>query len=242
MNNWLVQTLRLTLFTADSAPGITDLWDALVNEVPEINESRPREGYQRLATAKEEYQVELHAFPGRVDYLLVPPLDGGIPPNINIGPIDARLPNFAKEIESYINHNLKFDVVRIALGIVVMQPTQSREEAYKFLSKRLDFALDPTKSKEFMLQINYPYIFKRKDGTELELNHLIKWSAARFNRFTLSSPHINKVPSVITEDFVRLEIDNSSTAEEVQPYSIGELSEIFDQLVNLAQSDLGSNQ
>lgn len=237
MEEWFVQQLRFTVFVPSSHLPLEEIWRLITSESPEIDESRPKEGFRRLACSLDDgVQLELQSLPGRLDISKSPHLGGGITPDVHLGDANPRVSAFANIVISLIPQ-LSFDISRLAFGLVLLQSTPDRIQSYKILQEKLPIELD-SDSSEFMYQINHPSPINIA-GEEFKLNRMSRWSAALIQRFVIQGGGAGGqqpvlLPSLVTENFVRLDIDNSTPADRTQPIDPGNLLALFKELVSLA--------
>lgn len=236
MENWFVQQLRLTVFVLSAPPPLEEIWRLITQESPDIDESRPKDGFRRLACTLDDVLLELQTSPGRLDLTESPLLTAGISPALHLGDANPRIRAFVQIVDKLIPQ-LSFDISRIALGLVLLRKTSNRMESYKLLQEKLPIELDADAS-EFMYQINHPSSIT-VTGEEYKLNRMSRWSAAIIQHFALHAPgaagqQSGLVPSMVAENFVRLEIDNSSPADRTQPIARGNLPTLFQELVSQA--------
>lgn len=243
MEKWHVQQLRFSAFIQGASSELLDnIWQFISTDSPETDESRPREGFRRLATSADDgSMLEVILMPGRFDVLQSPAATAEIRPVVDLGEARPRLELFVKKISAIfprIDTNIQFQ--RIALGLVLIRPVTSREEAYRELQNLLPVTLYPNKSRDFLYQINYPEQFEIDQGS-LELNRLSRWSAIRAQHFTLqlaaapNGAHVSTQTGLTTgENFVRCEVDNSTAADRTEALPKDSIVKIFDQLVRLA--------
>lgn len=246
MENWLVQQLRFSAFVPAASPGLlSTIWPLISTDSPESDESRPRDGFRRMAAPDADSVLEAATLPGRFDIIKSQAASAEIQPNIHFGDASTQLEAFAEKIRSMFNglsEDIQFQ--RLALGVVLVRPVASREAAYAELGKLLPLEPDPATSRDFLYQINHPEMFAHGSGT-IELNRLSRWSAMRAQRFTFQIAHDNATggpaPSQMGlssgENFVRCEIDNSSTAADVLPRD--SWHPIFNRLIELAHITAG---
>ena len=234
MKDWLALHLRLTMFVSGEL-SLDSLWSLISPEPPEVDESRPRESIRRLVVTNDDAQLELQSLPGRIDFIMGSVSVPGVPLAINLGKVDEQLKIFTSFAKAILD-GANLEITRLAFGLVLHRPVADRTAGYKELSKLTSLQLDPVKSKEFMLQINYPSQFQI-DDQQIELNRLTKWSSAVMKRYSLivNSENVSAVtPTLLDENFVLLEIDNSSPMERQDAFSKNSLNAILDKLVELA--------
>lgn len=234
MNSWLAQHLRLTMFIS-SEYSLDLLWPLISLDPPEIDESRPREGLRRMAAVNETIQLELQSLPGRIDFVIGPATGAGVPLVINLDNAEKEVASFVNRVEA-IFESANFEVKRLAFGITMHKSIADRNEGYKELSELTNLNLNPEKSRDFMLQINHPFQFE-VEAESIELNRLTKWSSVVTHSFSINASNDNSplvTPTLLTENFVRLEIDNSSPAEHTTAFAKDSLKLVFKKLVDLA--------
>lgn len=244
IKNWQVQQLRFTAFSHDVVPNLTsEIWRLISNDEPETEESRPREGFRRIATTEDSTILEVVTAPGRLDVVKSSVGMAEIQSSIHFGNAEDQIKIFFTKISKKILDISKISKLhRIAVGIVLVQPADSREEAYKKLGKILAIHLDPLKTRDFLYQINYPEKLEI-NGTSLELNRLGRWSAMKTQHFVFqignnANGDTPQSPSQLSkaQDFVRCEIDNSSSAEWQDELPSDWIQKIFDKLIALAET------
>lgn len=245
MKNWLVQQLRFSAFVQGASPQLLDdIWALISADRPETDESRPREGFRRLATSGEDgLMLEAILMPGRFDILQSPAAVAEILPVVHLGEASPRVDSFISQISAMLSHlNVDIQIQRIALGLALIRPTASREESYRELQRLLPVDLNPDTSRDFLYQINHPEPIQV--GQELcELNRLSRWSAMRTQHFRFQFTAAPSGASVSTqaglavgEDFVRCEVDNSTAADRVEALPRDSLLTILGRLVELANT------
>lgn len=240
MKNWLVNQMRFSGFTLDTVPELHEIWAMLTSIAPTADDARRLDGFRRMAASLDgEAELELIQMPGRIDIICSPPAPSGVVPNVvHMGDAEPRLAEFAKVIDTLLPQ-LTFDFQRIAFGLVLFRAVPTREAAYEGLKNLTPVNLDPTTSRDFLYQINHPEQFAIGDG-QVELNRLSKWSAVRVGSFSVQVK-IDGVASQIPlgaenkpgENFIRCEIDNSSSIE-ATGLAHDKLGAIFNRLVAMS--------
>lgn len=245
MENWLIQQLRFSAFVRGASPqSLDDIWALLWTDRPETDESRPREGFRRLATSADDgSMLEVILMPGRFDVLQSPAAAAEILPVVHLGEARPRVDSFVSQISAMLPRlNIDIQIHRIALGLVLIRPVASREEAYRELQSLLPVDLNPETSRDFVYQINHPETLQV--GQELlELNRLSRWSAMRTQHFRLQlgaapsgAPVSTQTGLAAGENFVRCEVDNSTAADRVEALPRDSILPSFGRLVELANT------
>ena len=243
MENWLVQLLRFSAFVPDaSSQLLNDVWALISTDRPEFDDSRPREGFRRLAiSADDGSALEVILMPGRFDVIKSISATAEILPVVHLGEASPRVSAFVGQIREMLSGlGMQIHIHRLALGLVLMRPAASREEAYRELQRLLPVEMNPETSRDFLFQINHPETFQVGD-VSIVLNRLSKWSSMRTQHFRLdfsSAPSGSTVPTHTSlaeaENFVRCEVDNSTAADRVEALPRSSILPILTRLVDLA--------
>ncbi len=244
MENWLVQQLRFSAFLQGASPQLLDhIWELISPDRPETDESRPRDGFRRLAASADDgSMLEVILMPGRFDVLRSPGASAEILPVVHLGEARPRVDSFVTQISAMVTGlNIDIQIQRIALGLILIRPVPSREEAYQQLQSLLPVDLNPETSRDFLYQINHPETLQVGQDS-FELNRMSRWSAMRTQHFTLQfapgqsgTPVSTQTGLAAAENFVRCEVDNSSAADRVEALPRGSILPIFGRLVDLAE-------
>lgn len=245
LKSWSIQQLRLTLFIGNSpAELITSVWNLVSTVVAETDESRPREGFRRLAgMVDDDKLVEVMLGAGRIDVIWRPLAQTQINPHIFIGDSAKVIDQFSSVVNKLIN-GLEVPIYRIALGMHFVQPSKDKVDSYKLLAKLLPVDIDPVASKDFMYQINCPISFNQK-GQCIELNRLMRWSAIEVRQFSAVSSAQQGLVSQISPNsnsYILCEVDNSSPAEPIAIMDKESLVGVYSKLVDLAYVSLQGNK
>jgi len=242
---WMAESLRLTLFLADSNldASVTSLWSQIANSEPEmqttqktgprVHASGPLEGQPSIFT--------LDAQPGRIDLSLSTML-----------PNDTKLDNFpsfgtwAKGVELYRSLFLPWisrapAANRIAFGTLVTTGVADRAAGYRYLQRFLtSVKLDPDGSSDFSYSINRPR--PSTVDAAIKINRLSKWSVAALSNFEIEfAPGIRRTVNQETGlHACRVELD-INTAGMLRPAIVGEKAErVLTELTGLAEEILAN--
>ena len=240
--NWLTHQLRFSAFVPDATPQMLDtIWPLISSEPAESDESRPREGFRRMAAPETDSVLEVVVRPGRFDIIKSPAAMGEIQPVVDFGEAKPQLEAFAIRIHSLLDSiGDKVSLYRLALGVILLRLVPNREAAYEELGKLLPVKVDSVNSLDFLFQINYPQLFSIGNNL-FALNRLSRWSAIQTQRFmlqvvpnTVGETMLPRAGLVAGENYVRCEIDNSSAAEMTEEIPSESWWPIFDRLIALA--------
>lgn len=195
IEEWQVEGLRLTAFAAQAftvdAKESTSWWAELVGQPPERELSRPRESRWQadgrlsgtdLSNAKLVLSVDRH----RIDWVLGPDVDREGPLGIessHLGSFPTVLPVFLDMMRVWLTTTAP-DLNRLALGVSLRLPVESREQGYQVISAYLPFDVDPASS-DFLYRINRPTTSQSLgDGTSI--NRLTTWSVVQIETMIVS--------------------------------------------------------
>jgi hypothetical protein len=232
------ESLRFTVFLpANQRVGNQSWWTELVGVEPESRNSRPNIGQLLEAGPVRAYGLVLAINPGRVDWILTPKQEEGVPPESRwAGPLDETLPFFVELMTQWFAFCPP--VVRLALGAVLHEPMRDRQEAYSRLAQYLPTVqIDPEGSSEFFYQVNRPRKSKTIEG--MRINRLSKWSAALTVpvRFSISlgqtQGQMEKVGD--GEQTCRIELDISTDQESTEKLSPPILPALLMEFMDLAK-------
>src|SRR5262249_23477382 len=153
--------------------GSDTIWHTITQQEPEIDENRARESIRRQSGAIDNRHLEVVATPGRVDVVMTPTLQDGLPQSY-FGPAEEEAAKFAGLIPPWLAETARSeDVIRLAFGAIFILVVHDRDESYHHLSRFLhSVKVDPVNSREIMYRINRPKDYL--DG--LSLNRITTWN------------------------------------------------------------------
>jgi hypothetical protein len=229
-DEWLVQSLRLTLFTSGLWSGNETIWHDLTAREPEIDENRVRESVRRQIGREGDGQLETLVTPVRTDIVMSPPVQDAL--QSNFGQAEEKLPDFVSLVSSWLSRTAETGKVnRVAFGAVLLLPVDNREAGYRELDRLLtSVTVDPINTKELLYRINRPKIYQGK----IELNRLTTWTSVDLRKFYLATSLERPSTPISGEAFVRLEVDHSTPVERIEPLPSGEIVPMFNALVEMA--------
>jgi hypothetical protein len=228
---WSAQLARFSLMMAHpiSAAGA---WEHITGFAPEVNESRPREGYSREAGTFEGSLLEVQAGPTRLDIFMAPQAVEGA----SEGAPAAVLGRLERAVERWISTAPAIDADRVALGLIAVSPVGGKTAGYTALQAILPCLrlLDVENSSDLIYRINHPI------GSHIALG-------LRYNRLTAWSILLQRV-AVIGPDqgvkllenpetdrfFVRLECDHNTPLGAATPVAHNLILPVFKELSELA--------
>src|ERR1022692_3692633 len=177
---WDAESLRMTAFLAQPlpAPGLDGLWQALLQEAPELVTASPRAGTKQLEGPLKLGRLMMLEQPSRVDLLRTAQnaIQAALAADeaMAIGPLSETVADFSPMAAKWLSA-LGAPVTRLALGAVLSgKAAENRSVAYHELQQYLpSVRLDPESSSEFSYQINRPRQSRVSPG--LSLNRIMKW-------------------------------------------------------------------
>lgn len=192
--DWQVESLRLTAFLSAPLPAVPETWwSELAGQPPDSQNTRPKEGRWQFdgAVTNPDLSNALLILRGenqRLDWLLQPaPLaEEGRPPDIEsayVGYFPPAMTAFVGLIGSWLA-TASIEISRLAFGVTLRLPIDSRELGYSVLSELLPFPLDPN-STDFLYRINHP-VQSESLGDGTILNRLSTWAVVQIDTLVLS--------------------------------------------------------
>jgi hypothetical protein len=238
LDKWLVQILRLTLFTSGLWSGHETIWQDLTGREPEIDENRSRESIRRQVGREGDGQLETLVTPVRVDVVMSPPVQDIL--QADFGRSEEKLPGFVSLVRSWLDRTAKTgNIIRVAFGAVLLLPVENRDAGYRELDRLLPpITVDPNNTRELLYRINRPKIYEE----EIELNRLTTWTSLDLRRFYLPTSLEQPSTPISAAAFVRLEVDHSTPVERTLALPSGKIVPIFEVLVEMAMENAGRGE
>lgn len=238
--DWLVQSLRLSAFQAESKVEGEPMqwWNTVTASQPENVNYRPQEEQTHLNGAWLNGKLSLNVHPLRIDWnyeaVNTPPQgQTDIPPNL--GPIEKATTEFNSALETWLERSEA--LARLAFGAILISPADNLVEGNEKLLSLLDsVSFDPVNSRDFFYRINH----RKTSETELDqlkINRISNWSVMQITRFIgQSSPELQKPqtmqPIGDTRYTARLELDINTDPEYSNPLPKNILVSLFRELAN----------
>jgi hypothetical protein len=243
ISSWQTLLLRLTAFpTPDFPLSNQDWWSTIVGDLPDKRTEQPRIAAKIDEGSYENGRLSLTVLPTRIDWQLVSKVALENPiktiEDISLG----RVPEAIKVFQDLMNRWLKLidtSLVRLAFGIVLVQPAENKEDAYKLLSKYIPYEIPLEEASDFLFQINRPR--NTKSGiSNLKINRLSKWSVLMFQQeiTDLTNPKSRyNSPELFS---VRLELDINSSGDYEDELATESFAKLFQEFIELGQ-EIASN-
>jgi hypothetical protein len=235
--DWQVESLRASLFSARDIPISDEDWRAIYGQSDNYSRQSMQGGY--IYSAKfGDSQLSLSNINRRVDIIqsASPPVE---PTNVafpSVGAWDAVRDRFATMAKAWIVRK-EISVARIAFGVILLAPMDSKIHAYDTLKALLSSVkVDSENMRDLLYRINWPSTSGVVDT--LLLNRITSWSALEFY---LARVELGAVPSTIAQDrgyALRLEIDNNTDSAQSEPFDNRKVIPILQELISLASESV----
>lgn len=220
LNEWQTEFLRLTLFT-NSTIGDEKIkwWGQLTNGAiseSQINKSAPKEFVE-----SGQYRggiLELKLSHGRIDCVFIFS-EAEEQETIEKTKFKVARELFVESIERWITNLTNLDVNRIAIGYVLNNKVNSREDAYEVLQKLIPSFHNIADYRDFHLQINNP-IAESNFMSGLNINRLVRYSAHRKMAYIINGSIPQKIEGV---HLCRVDVDINSDSENTKNLSTSDL-------------------
>jgi hypothetical protein len=236
LSNWLVENLRVTLFTFPEEFSLDrSYWHDLFKQPAEKKTVISRDLLIQESGPFEDAILKFGSNPTRIDWILTCNPDiarekSSLPV---IGPLENVKNSFVKLMLQWFPHSPRLK--RLAFGAVLHILVDSREDGYRTLASYLkSVKLDPIRSSDLSYQINRPRKSSTIDIPNFTINRLTRWSVAS------SAPmQVEFTPegvSTITGKEVyscRLELDINTSAKFEDELPKEKMPALFNELVDL---------
>jgi hypothetical protein len=227
---WAVNQLRLTAFPTPSAVIRTpEWWPQVTGQPADQTAHNAKQGVFEAAGAFADGVLTLRVQPLRIDWLYTPPMPEGLPAFREVlGPWATAVDQFTPAVERWLALEDCPDLVRLAVGSVLLDPVESREVGYRQLGRFLPAIQLDENSSDFSYQINRP----RSSAIigDLKVNRVSKWSVGKFQAFVASDTGITFADKSFA---CRLETDVNSDPEYGRLLPKAELPTVFREFIGL---------
>ena len=223
---WLVQSVRFTSFLMPDVVVPTDIWGAIVGGEPETSTYNRSAGLRLEAGPFLDSLANLTVQPGRVDCVFVP-ANAPVPIIATFG----DFPDAAQQHLGAVSHWVRSErfpaTRRLALGLVLVEPTDTRESGYERLRYFIDGVVPQGEASDFMYQVNR-YRPSAAGIPDLRVNRLAKWAVTLLQLFEMNAG----VPALAPpRHFVSLDLDVSTAADFTGPIPLATVGAVLDDLI-----------
>ena len=216
---WDAVALRMTAFPKPGSE-ITamDWWKSVVGEVPEEQTAKPRSGELIERGELGLGLLELKINPVSMTWIQRVEEPQWEEELVSLGAFQSACGTFCPLMKNWFDLDAVPNLVRLAFGADLIQSVDSKEAGYKRLASYIPaVALDPANLSDFIYQINRRR-YSILENEEFAINRIMKWSVLR------------RQPLL---DYIRLELDINTMQEFEGEFMKGQLSQLFDELVEL---------
>jgi len=231
--NWQAQLLRFTVF-ANLETELPRWWKEVVEEEPDKIDAQPKQKLYKYESTYGLGKLILQTQLNRVDWVHIVGDPNGTEIS-TLGTYKDVLSTFSKLIHKWFGSKELPAWNRVAYGVILVCPADSRPESYRQLGRLLHgVTIDTENSSDFSYQINRSRLISI-DTTEFKINRLSKWSTAAsiYSVIEFSNEGIRQLPQSLGGVASRLELDINTAAEMKGPFEAHLLPEVFDKLVDL---------
>lgn len=223
---WQIESLRKTFFfPPDQALHDMGLWRAITGTDPADQTTKPLLKTSTETGEWNDYTLTVSTQPGRVDLVLTPPITATDLPNLG---------SYQERVNEFNALNLPEElprVIRLAFGVVALEPCNSHGDCYTGLGQILTHVEISPESREFLYRINNPSISTICNG--FHLNCISTWGA-------IKAVQIRMAGSTTTEEIkyaIRAELDLSTDADTELPHDAN-VNGLFCELISIGQNIL----
>ncbi len=175
---WHAEQLRTTIFPTESplALNLLDLWKQLRSDEPDKFSFEPT--MQKIEKELDDRNFLIISSVDRIHFQMMPPTPTNPPGEsfAEIGEFKKVLPIFEDVVKPWLENDNNNNIIRLAVGGILMSEVESREEGYHKLDKILPTVqIDAENSRDFQYQINRPRDSKTGEEDSY-FNRISKWS------------------------------------------------------------------
>jgi hypothetical protein len=232
---WTAETLRLSLFFADSVKASIADWKAITGQ-DEPQTIQSVAGRRSMIGPFQGGVLQMNAIGSRLDIVLLPKTpsetveDGYVP---TIGTLGDVCTDFVKATAEWLA-GFEQPIIRMAVAGSALAKCDSLQDAYtKLLGMLASVKGDPEKMRELIFRVNWPVNSRQSNG--LMLNRITVWAVIQIQLQIMvqtgTKTVVNETPA---SQVIRLEFDNNTDAARTEPFDRASLVPIYDELIALA--------
>jgi hypothetical protein len=208
VTEWLLASARISVFTAPDYEIPLGLWRETLGEEPETSAFQRATGTKVETGVLDPGKITLQTQPTRIDWLYeADEIMSGL---ANLGPFPQAIAPLIQLGERWSKSKSFPDTPRVALGVILVAPTDNRSTGYKTLGEFIDGAPTDPNATDFSYQVNIPR--DCQVGIDnLQINRLSRWSVTLMRLITVNTikHHQTSGPDSY---FLRLELDINTSA------------------------------
>lgn len=208
---WLIESIRLTLFTANLEVKDNQYFEQWLSNLPDSSEFKPRENIKIDTAIIDSRRNTLTVQAGRIDYLITPNLDlvkNG--DDINIGnsdDFDKLTLDFLRWLENFSQCK------RLAIGVVFKLQAKNKEDSLNILQKYLPSLTIDAECSEFLYRVNRPRFVDISETSKAIVNRISSWSEVEQSFVTQQFNANQSSPELFvseSQNWAKCELDISS--------------------------------
>ena len=178
---WYAEQLRCTIFPNESplSLNLLDLWKQIRNDEPDKFTFEPT--VQKIEKELDNRNFLVTYSVDRIHFQMMPPTPTNPPGEsfAEFGELKKVLPIFEEVVEPWLENDKTNNIIRLAVGGILLSAVKSREEGYHKLQKLLPTVqIDAESSRDFQYQINRPRDFKLGEEDSY-FNRMSTWSVLK---------------------------------------------------------------
>lgn len=227
---WLVRTVRFTSFLTPDAVVDDHLWQAVLGGDPEQTVHQRPAGLRQDIGRFEDAAATVAVQPGRVDCIFAP-VETSAPQWEALGPFPDAVQRYLAPVLRWSESERFPPTRRLALGLHLVEPTETRETGYARLRDFVD-SVPQGEASDFLYQVNRYRPSRVFQG--LTVNRLAKWSVSQIQLFTLDGVGLPRTGGR-TLSFVNLELDVNTSADFAGPIPPASVNAIAEELRRAAE-------
>jgi hypothetical protein len=225
---WRVRGVRFTFFLMPDVAVSPDTWRDVVGTDPDNVTQQRATGLRQEAGPFMESMASLTVLPGRVD-LVFAPLENPETNFTTLGDFPPSAEPYITLISRWVRSGRFPGARRLAFGLNLIEPTESREAGYQHLRRFIGDAVPSGNASDFLYQVNR-YRPSVAGVANLQVNRLAKWSVAQFQLFVVAAGGSPAFAPPLT--FVNLELDVSTSADFPGPIPPDALGPVWDDVLS----------
>jgi hypothetical protein len=233
---WQTEFLRVSAFPISGATVVPNSWKEITGNDP--HESGKHPGPMSFdAGPFFAGRLSVGYQPGRIDLVLMPDQTGRSEGLRHLGDFNPAMDMVLPAARKMFRPDMVMQ--RLAVGALLFHPVESAEDGYKVLRSILPVAREiPETARDFSFQLNVPVTLSVTGISDIQINRLLKWNAARLQIANIVGG--SDVPTQIvggTEIYgVRVEMDINTQADLAVPLSYQNILYVIDYLAAQARA------
>jgi hypothetical protein len=233
---WEAENMRVSLFSNEPISVEDQDWQAIAGQSENYNRQTVPGGHI-YGGAFEGTQLNLSGVGRRIDLVqsvLLSPSNpiASLP---TIGSWETARDNFVGLTSTWLGA-IRFPIVRIAFGAVLLSPAYDRRACYEALKALLSsVSVDPDEMRELSFRVNWVTKSRAVDG--LQINRITGWAALEVLFANLEVGTTTRATPTSRLHAVRLEIDHSTSEERSEPLEPRQVKAIYNELVSAASEN-----